>query len=60
MTIPRVELMAVLIGVRCVNFVKEQLKISVGGFSMCANMAEVEIGFISVHTKQSQGNQQSS
>ena len=26
------------------------------GFSMCAKMAEVEIGFISVHTKQSQGN----
>ena len=31
MTIPRLELMAVLIGVRCVNFVKEQLKISVEG-----------------------------
>ena len=31
MTIPRLELMAVLIGVRCVKFVKEQLKISVEG-----------------------------
>ena len=34
MTIPRLELMAVLIGVRCVNFVKEQLKISVEGINI--------------------------
>ena len=31
MTIPRLELMTFLIDVRCVNFVKEQLKISVEG-----------------------------
>ena len=34
MTIPRLELMAVLIGVRCVKFVKEQLKISVEGIDI--------------------------
>ena len=34
MTIPRLELMTVLIGVRCVNFVKEQLKISVEGIKI--------------------------
>ena len=34
MTIPRLELMTVLIVVRCVNFVKEQLKISVKGINI--------------------------
>ena len=34
MTSPRLELMAVLIGVRCVKFVKEQLKISVEGIDI--------------------------
>ena len=34
MIIPRLELMAVLIGVRCVKFVKEQLKISVEGIDI--------------------------
>ena len=34
MTIPRLELMAFLIDVSCVNFVKEQLKISVEGIDI--------------------------
>ena len=34
MRIPRLELMAVIIGVRCVKFVKEELKISVEGIGI--------------------------
>ena len=34
MTIPRLELMAVVIGVRCLRFVKQQLNISIEGIHL--------------------------
>ena len=56
MTIPRLELMGVVIGVRCLKYVKEQLKVSIEGLhvytdSVCSEIDQYRKRLISLCKK---------